>query len=56
MTIRQLHFLSKHHIPSRAMTLDMLLNILLILFVGQHASRSLVAGQPRLHRRALLSP
>ena len=43
MTIRQLHFLSKHHIPSRAMTLDMLLNVLLILFVGSTLS-ILVAG------------
>src|SRR5262249_7960390 len=43
MTIRQLHFLSKHHIPSRAMTLDMLLNVVLILFVGSTLS-ILVAG------------
>ena len=43
MTIKQLHFLSKHHIPSRAMTLDMLLNVLLILFVGSTLS-ILVAG------------
>jgi amino acid transporter len=43
MTIKQLHFLSKHHIPSRAMTLDMLLNVCLILFVGSTLS-ILVAG------------
>src|SRR5204863_70522 len=38
MTIGQLHFLSKHHIPSRAMTLDRLLNGLLLLFVGSTLS------------------
>lgn len=43
ITIKQLHYLSKHHIPSRAMTLDMVMNILLILFVGSTLS-ILVAG------------
>jgi len=43
LTIKQLHFLSKHHVPSRAMTLDMVMNIGLILFVGSTLS-ILVAG------------
>jgi amino acid transporter len=43
LTIRQLRYLSKHHIPSRAMTLDMVMNICLILFVGSTLS-ILVAG------------
>jgi amino acid transporter len=43
MTIKQLHYLSKHHIPSRAMTLDMVMNICLILFLGNTLS-ILVAG------------
>ena len=43
LTIKQLYHLSKHHIPARAMTLDMLMNIVLILFVGSTLS-ILVAG------------
>jgi amino acid transporter len=43
LTIKQLHHLSRHHVPARAMTLDMLMNILLILFVGSTLS-ILVAG------------
>lgn len=43
MTIKQLHHLSKHHIPSRAMTLDMVMNICLILFLANTLS-ILVAG------------
>jgi amino acid transporter len=43
LTIKQLHHLSRHHVPARAMTLDMVLNILLILFVGSTLS-ILVAG------------
>jgi amino acid transporter len=34
MTIRQLDYLNKHHVPSRAMTVDMVINILLVFFVG----------------------
>jgi len=34
MTIRWLNHLNKHHVPSRAMTVDMLLNIFLILYFG----------------------
>jgi amino acid transporter len=43
LTIKQFHHLSRHHVPARAMTLDMVLNILLILFVGSTLS-ILVAG------------
>lgn len=43
MTVKQLFHLSKHHIPARAMTLDMVLNVCLILFVGNTLS-ILVAG------------
>jgi amino acid transporter len=43
LTIKQLYHLSKHHVPARAMTLDMLMNIVLILFVGSTLS-ILVAG------------
>ena len=32
MTIKQLYRLNKHHVPGRAMTVDMVVNILLILF------------------------
>jgi len=34
MTIKQLDYLNKHHVPSRAMTVDMVINILLVFFVG----------------------
>jgi amino acid transporter len=34
MTIKQLDYLNKHHVPSRAMTVDMIVNIGLVLFVG----------------------
>jgi amino acid transporter len=34
MTIRQLFHLNKHHVPARAMTVDAVLNILLLFFVG----------------------
>jgi amino acid transporter len=34
MTIKQLGVLSKHHVPARAMTLDALLNILLITYLA----------------------
>jgi amino acid transporter len=34
MTIKQLDHLNRHHVPSRAMTVDMVINILLVLFVG----------------------
>ena len=43
LTIKQLHHLSRHHVPARAMTIDMLMNILLLLFVGSTLS-ILVAG------------
>jgi amino acid transporter len=43
LTVKQLHHLSRHFVPARAMTIDMLLNILLILFVGSTLS-ILVAG------------
>jgi amino acid transporter len=34
MTLRQLFHLNKHHVPGRAMTLDMFINILFVFFVG----------------------
>jgi amino acid transporter len=34
MTIKQLGVLNKHHVPGRAMTVDMLLNIFLVLYFG----------------------
>lgn len=43
MTIKQLFHLSRFHVPARAMTLDMLMNIILVLLVGNTLS-ILVAG------------
>jgi amino acid transporter len=34
MVIKQLDHLNKHHMPARAMTLDLVINTLLVLFVG----------------------
>jgi amino acid transporter len=34
MTIKQLGVLNKHHVPARAMTVDMLLNLFLLLYFG----------------------
>jgi len=34
MTIKQLNHLNRHHVPGRAMTVDMLLNIFLLLYFG----------------------
>jgi amino acid transporter len=34
MTVRQLGVLNKHHVPGNAMTVDMVTNILFLLFVG----------------------
>ncbi len=34
MTIKQLGVLNKHHVPGNAMTLDMVINILFLLFIG----------------------
>jgi amino acid transporter len=43
VTIRQLYHLNRFHVPARAMTLDMAINILLVLFVGNILA-ILVAG------------
>jgi amino acid transporter len=43
MTIRQLHHLNRHHVPGRAMTCDLVVNTLLVLFVG-NVLAILVAG------------
>jgi amino acid transporter len=43
VTIKQLDHLNRFHVPGRAMTLDMLINILLVLFVGNILA-ILVAG------------
>jgi amino acid transporter len=43
MTIRQLHHLNRFHVPGRAMTVDLVVNILLVLFVGNTLA-ILVAG------------
>jgi amino acid transporter len=34
VTIKELYHLNRFHVPARAMTLDMVINILLVLFVG----------------------
>jgi hypothetical protein len=34
MTIKQLHHLNKHRMPGRAMTLDLVVNLFLLFFVG----------------------
>ena len=34
MTIKQLGVLNKHHVPGNAMTVDMVINILFLLFIG----------------------
>jgi len=34
MTVKQLYHLNRFHVPARAMTIDMLINICLVLFVG----------------------
>ena len=34
MTIKQLHHLNRFHVPARAMTIDMLINLGLVFFVG----------------------
>jgi amino acid transporter len=43
MTIKELYYLNKFRVPSRAMTLDMVMNIFLVLLVGNTLS-ILVAG------------
>lgn len=43
LTVKQLHYLSKHNIPSRGMMVDAALNILLLLFLGSTLT-ILVAG------------
>jgi amino acid transporter len=43
VTIKELYHLNRFHVPARAMTLDMLINILLVLFVGNILA-ILVAG------------
>ena len=34
MTIKQLFHLNRHHVPARAMTVDMIVNLFLVFFVG----------------------
>jgi amino acid transporter len=36
MTVKQLFHLNKYHVPARAMTVDMVLNVLLVLFVSSN--------------------
>jgi amino acid transporter len=43
VTIKELYHLNRFHVPARAMTLDMIINILLVLFVGNILA-ILVAG------------
>ena len=43
VTIRELYHLNRFHVPARAMTLDMLINVLLVLLVGNILA-ILVAG------------
>ena len=48
MTIKQLGVLNRHHVPARAMTVDMLLNIFLVLYFG-NIFFILAAGNVGLH-------
>jgi amino acid transporter len=43
VTVKELYHLNRFHVPDRAMTLDMIINILLVLFVGNILA-ILVAG------------
>jgi amino acid transporter len=43
VTIRELYHLNRFHVPARAMTVDLLINVLLVLFVGNILA-ILVAG------------
>ena len=43
MTVRELHHLNRHHVPGRAMTVDMVVNLFLLFFVG-NVLAILVAG------------
>jgi amino acid transporter len=43
MTIKQLYHLNRYRVPSRAMTVDMIVNLLLVFFVGNTLA-ILVAG------------
>src|SRR5262249_24932827 len=36
MTVKQLFHLNRFHVPARAMTVDMVLNVLLVLFVSRN--------------------
>jgi amino acid transporter len=36
MTIKQLYHLNKYHVPSRAMTVDLVVNVLLVLFISSN--------------------
>ena len=36
MTVKQLYHLNRHHVPGRAMTVDMVVNTLLILFISSN--------------------
>jgi amino acid transporter len=38
MTVKQLYHLNKHHVPGRAMTVDMVVNTLLILFISSNVA------------------
>ena len=51
MTIKQLGTLNRFHVPGNAMTVDMLVNIVFVLFVGQHL-RDPGGVEPRLRARA----
>jgi len=43
MTVRELDHLNRHHVPGRAMTVDMVVNLILLFFVGNTLA-ILVAG------------
>ncbi len=36
MTVKQLYHLNRFHVPARAMTVDLVVNVLLVLFVSEH--------------------
>ena len=55
MTIKWLGKLNRFHVPGNGMTVDMLVNICFLLFIGNNFG-ILAASQPRLRARAHVRP
>ena len=56
MTVKQLGTLNRYHVPGNGMTVDMVINILFVLLVGQHLRHPRGVEprvRPRAHVRAL---